>query len=237
VKPLEGRLAVVTGASRGIGGASAEALAAAGATVVRLSRSLENGTRGAFRDLRADLSRVEEIVRATTRILEQWGTPAIVVQNAGLFLLRPFEATEPAELDQHLALNVRAPFVLAQGLLPAMRGTGQGIHITIGSISDHVGLPENAAYTVSKFGVRGLHEALAAEYRGTGVRFSLISPGATDTPVWDPFDPDARPGFLRRALMLQPADVADAVVFAATRPPHATVEWLRLAPTPAESGS
>lgn len=234
--PLEGRLAVVTGASRGIGAACAAGLAAAGATVVRLARSLDEGTHGAFRDLRCDLSRVDQVVAATTRILSEWGTPAVVVQNAGVFLLKPFEATEPAELDAQLALNIRAPFVLAQGLLPAMRGAGGGVHITIGSTCDHVGFPDNAAYTASKFGVRGLHEALAAEYRGTGVRCSLVSPGSTDTPIWDPFDPDASPGLLRRALMLRPEDVADAVVFVATRPPHATVEWLRLAPAPVEGG-
>lgn len=230
MKPLEGTLAVVTGASRGIGLASAEALAAAGATVVRLSRSLPEGTHGPFRDVPCDLAETTGIVRATTRILNEWGTPAVVVQNAGLFLLKPFEETEPAELDRHLALNIRAPFVLAQGLLPAMRAAGAGIHITIGSICDHTGFPDNSVYTISKFGLRGMHEALSAEYRGTGVRFSLISPGSTDTPIWDPFDPDARPGFLRRALMLRPADVAEAVLFAATRPPHANVEWLRLAP-------
>ncbi|MBL8978297.1 MAG: SDR family oxidoreductase [Gemmatimonadetes bacterium] len=230
--PLEGTLAVVTGASRGIGRATAEALAAAGATVARLSRSLPEGTHGPFRDLRCDLGQVADIVRGTTRILSEWGTPAVVVQNAGLFVLKPFEATDPAELDQQLALNVRAPFLVAQGLLPAMRAAGAGLHITIGSTCDHLGYPDNAAYTASKFGVRGLHEALAAEYRGTGLRFSLISPGSTDTPIWDPFDPDARPGFLRRAMMLQPEDVAEAVRFVATRPPHATVEWLRLSPTP-----
>lgn len=230
--PLEGTLAVVTGASRGIGLATAEALAAAGATVVRLSRSLPEGTHGPFRDLRCDLGQVADIVRGTTRILSEWGTPAVVVQNAGLFVLKPFETTEPAELDRQLALNVRAPFLVAQGLLPAMRAAGKGLHITIGSTCDHQGYPDNAAYTASKFGVRGLHEALAAEYRGTGLRFSLISPGSTDTPIWDPFDPDARPGFLRRAMMLQPEDVAEAVRFVATRPPHATVEWLRLSPTP-----
>lgn len=230
--PLEGTLAVVTGASRGIGLATAQALAAAGATVVRLSRSLPEGTHGPFRDLRCDLAQVADIVHGTTRILSEWGTPAVVVQNAGLFVLKSFETTDPAELDQQLALNVRAPFVLAQGLLPAMRAAGTGLHITIGSTCDHQGFPDNAAYTASKFGVRGLHEALAAEYRGTGLRFSLISPGSTDTPIWDPFDPDARPGFLRRAMMLHPEDVAEAVRFVATRPPHATVEWLRLSPTP-----
>lgn len=230
MKPLEGSLAVVTGASRGIGLATAQALAAEGATVVRLARSLNDGTEGPFRNLRCDLAQVPEIVRASTRILGEWGTPAIVVQNAGLFVLQSFEATDPAELDQQYALNVRAPFVLAQGLLPAMRSAGRGIHVTIGSTLDHRALPDNSAYTTTKYGVRGLHDSLAAEYRGSGLRFSLVSPGAVDTPIWDPFEPDTRPGLLRRALMLRTADVADAVRFVVTRPPHATVEWLRLAP-------
>lgn len=236
MSPLAGKLAVVTGASRGIGLAVAQGLASAGATVVRLSRSLERGQHGRFRDLSCDLARVDQIIEACTRILGEWGTPYVIVQNAGVFLLAPFEETEPGELDRMLALNLRAPFVLAQGLLPAMRAAESGIHITIGSISDHVAFPENSAYTASKYGVRGLHEALAAEYRGTGVRFTLVSPGATDTPIWDPFEPDERPGLPRRAMMLRPDDVAEAVVFAATRPAHATVEWLRLAPNPATSG-
>ena len=97
MRPLEGRLAVVTGASRGIGAASAAALAGAGATVVRLSRTLEEGIHGPYRDLRCDLADVATVVRAATRILSEWGTPYIVVQNAGLFVLKPFEATELAE--------------------------------------------------------------------------------------------------------------------------------------------
>jgi NAD(P)-dependent dehydrogenase (short-subunit alcohol dehydrogenase family) len=236
MRPLEGKLAIVTGASRGIGAASAAALAGAGATVIRLSRTLPEGTQGAYRDLRCDLADVHAVVRTATRILSEWGAPQIVVQNAGLFVLKPFEATELAELELQYALNIRAPFVLAQALLPAMRAAGAGIHITIGSTCDHRAYPDNAAYTASKFGLRGLHESLAAEYAGTGVRFSLVSPGSTDTEIWDPFDPDARPGFLRRALMLRPEDVAEAVLFVATRPPHATVEWLRLAPNPGEGG-
>ncbi len=234
MKPLEGSLAVVTGASRGIGLAIAEGLAGEGATVVRMARSLTDGSDGPFRNLRCDLSQVAEVVRASTRILGDWGPPAIVVQNAGLFLLQPFESTDPADLDRHYALNVRAPFVLAQGLLPAMRSAQRGLHVTIGSTCDHIGYPDNSAYTTTKFGVRGLHEALAAEYRGTGLRFSLLSPGSVDTPIWDPFDPDARPGVLRRALMLRAEDVADAVRFVATRPVHANVDWLRLSPNPGD---
>ena len=230
---LAGQIAVVTGASRGIGLATATALMACGATVVRLSRSVSDGESGGFRDFRCDLSEAAQIERTCRQILERIGTPSLVVQNAGVFLLRTLEDTGTEELDRHIAINLRAPFLLARALLPAMRSAGRGMHITLGSVSDHTGFPENAAYAATKWGVRGLHEVLTAEYQGTGVRFSLISPGATDTPVWDPFDPDARPGFLRRAMMLRPEDVAEAVVFAATRPSHATVEWLRLSPAPA----
>jgi NAD(P)-dependent dehydrogenase (short-subunit alcohol dehydrogenase family) len=230
VTPLAGRLAVVTGASRGIGLATARALAGAGATVVRLARSLDDGPHDGFNDIRCDLADVNAIVAAATRILGEWGTPHIVVNNAGAFLLRPFEATEPRDLDQQYAVNLRAPFVIAQSFLPAMRAAGSGLLVNVGSISDHVGYPENSAYTASKFGLRGLHEVLVAEYRGSGVRFTLVSPGATDTRIWDPVNPDARPGFPRRAQMLHPDDVADVILFAATRPAHASLEWVRLMP-------
>jgi NADP-dependent 3-hydroxy acid dehydrogenase YdfG len=111
-----------------------------------------------------------------------------------------------------------------------MRGEGRGLFITVGSIVDHVGFPENAAYAASKYGLRGLHETLLAEYRGSRVRLTLVSPGPTDTEAWDPVRPDEREGFIRRADMLRPSDVADAILYVATRPPHVHVDWLRLNP-------
>jgi NADP-dependent 3-hydroxy acid dehydrogenase YdfG len=111
-----------------------------------------------------------------------------------------------------------------------MRLAGLGSFITVGSVADHTGFPENAAYAASKYGLRGLHETLLAEYQGTGVRLTLISPGPTDTSMWDPFDPDRRPGFIPRSAMLRPSDVAEAIVFVATRPDHVHIEWLRLGP-------
>jgi NADP-dependent 3-hydroxy acid dehydrogenase YdfG len=112
-----------------------------------------------------------------------------------------------------------------------MRQAGRGTFVTVGSVADHVGFPENAAYAASKFGVRGLHETLVAEYRGSGVNLSLVSPGPTDTSVWDPYDPDRRQGFVPRAAMLRPADVAEAIMFIVTRPAHVHIDWLRLGPT------
>ena len=132
---------------------------------------------------------------------------------------------EATDLEVQLAVNVRAPFYVAKAFLPAMREAGRGSFINVGSVADHIGFPENAAYAASKYGLRGLHETLLAEYKGSGVRLTLVSPGPTDTAVWDPVDPD------HREDMLRPADVAEAILFVATRPPHVLIDWLRLGPS------
>ena len=228
---LAGQVALVTGASRGIGAAVAKALAAEGAHVIRVARSLADGAKGSFEDIRCDLTDPAQVQRLGSRVLDQHGAPAIVVSNAGTFLLRPLEATDAEELETQLAVNVRAPFSVAKAFLPAMRKAGRGSFITVGSGADHIGFPENAAYAASKYGLRGLHETLVAEYKDTGVRLTLVSPGATNTAVWDPFNPDQRKGFMPRAGMLRPADVADAILFVATRPAHVHIDWLRLGPS------
>ena len=105
---------------------------------------------------------------------------------------------------------------------------GSGSHVLVGSVADAQGFSGNSAYAASKYGVRGLHEVLAEELRGTGVRATLVEPAATDTPAWDPYDPDHRPDLPDRAQMLAPADVAEAVLFAATRPPGVRLPLLRI---------
>jgi NAD(P)-dependent dehydrogenase (short-subunit alcohol dehydrogenase family) len=230
VTQLAGRVAVITGASRGIGAAAAETLAGEGARVIRLARTLRDVTRDNVEDVRCDLTDPQQVSRVAERIIAQYGAPDIVVSNAGAFLLRALEATETAEVDLQLAVNVKAPFYIAKAFLPSMRAAGKGSFISIGSVADHVGFPENAAYAASKYGLRGLHETLVAEYSGTGVRLTLISPGPTDTNMWDSVDLDNREGFTPRAMMLRPADVAEAITFVATRPSHVVIEMLRLGP-------
>lgn len=228
--PLGGRVAVVAGASRGIGLATAAALASAGATVVRLARSLESGARDGFIDLRCDITRDDDLRAALDSVAATAGPPDIVVASTGAFLLAPFEATTTAQLDAQLGANLRGPFALAQRAAIGMRARGGGVIVLIGSVADHTGLPGNAAYAASKYALRGLHETLVAELRGSGVRCTLLSPGATDTPLWDPIDPDGRDDLPDRAAMLRPADVAEAVVFVATRPAHVHIDWMRIGP-------
>ena len=228
--PLAGQVAVVTGASRGVGEATARALVVQGATVVRLARTLADGEDGPYFNLTTDLTDPVLLKRAMDEVLAEFGPPHLVVNNAGGFLLRLFEETTEEELLEQLEINLVAPFNVARALLPPMRQAGRGHLVTIGSIADHSAFPENAAYAASKYGLRGLHETLVAEYRGTGIRLTLISPGPTDTSLWDPFDPDRRAGFTPRAKMLKPSDVAGAVVWAVTQPAHVGVELIRLGP-------
>ena len=228
MSPLAGRVALVTGASRGIGAATADALQAAGARVIRVARSLPPANGSV--NVPADLTDPGQVEALAERVRREVGPPDVVISNAGGFLLRRLEDTSIAEFDAQLAINLRAAFALARAFLPMLRSAGRGSFITVGSVADHVGFPENAAYAASKYGLRGLHETLLAEYRGTGVRLTLVSPGPTDTAVWGPYDPDRREGFPPRAAMLRPADVAEAVMFVATRPPHVLIDWLRLGP-------
>jgi NAD(P)-dependent dehydrogenase (short-subunit alcohol dehydrogenase family) len=230
VSALQGRIAVVTGASRGIGEATARLLAAEGARVVRMSRSLAPAHGDDALDLRCDVTDASQVKAAADLVRAEWGAPDILVNNAGAFHLAPFEETTTAEFDAQVAANLRGPWLVAKAFVPMMREGNGGVVVTVGSIADHNGFPGNAAYAAAKFGVRGLHETLVAEHRGTGVRFTLISPGPTDTAAWDAVDPDSREGFTPRARMLRPADVAAAIVFAATRPPHVQLDWLRLGP-------
>jgi NADP-dependent 3-hydroxy acid dehydrogenase YdfG len=229
------RTALVTGASRGIGRAVARRLAASGARVALLARDVE-----ALRALAAelgggafpvgcDVSRPHEVQAAAERVaLDFDGAPDAVVNNAGLFHLQRLDETSPIDFARTVETNLVAPFLLLRAFLPAMRARGHGHLVTVGSIADRLALPENGAYAASKFGARGMHEVLRAELRGTGVRATLVSPGPVDTPLWDPVDPDTRPGFTPRAKMLAADHVADAVLYAITAPAAMNVDELRI---------
>lgn len=225
---------MVTGASRGIGRAIALALAGAGARVTLVARGVQ-GLHDVANDIGAmahampcDLGDMASVAALAEHLRIDEGAPDILVNNAGLFPLAALDETDPALFEQTVRLNLVAPFYLLRALLPVMKAKRVGHVVTIGSVADRSVFPGNGAYCATKFGQRALHEVLLQELRGSELRSTLISPAATDTSIWDAIDPDNRHGFPKRAQMLRSADVAEAVLWAVTRPAHVNVDELRL---------
>lgn len=232
--PLDGRIALVTGASRGIGLAAAQALSGAGARVALLARGRESLAEAvavvgasAF-SVTCDVSDSAALYGAVEQIRQTVGEPDILVNNAGRFLVSPAEQTSPDDFASVVSTNLVAPFAIVRALLPAMRKAGRGHIVTIGSIADRHIFPGNAAYSASKYGLRALHEVLHEELRGTGVRTTLVAPGPVDTQLWDPIDPDNAPGFTPRSRMLQADAVAAAVLYAVSAPDEVNIDELRI---------
>jgi NADP-dependent 3-hydroxy acid dehydrogenase YdfG len=225
------KIALVTGASRGIGLAVADALRAGGMHVVRLARSLRNESADRRTDITCDVTRPEDVDRAVARVEKELGVPDVVVNNAGIFFIKPLAETTFEDFTSALATNLTGPFLIARALVPKMAARGSGHLVTIGSISDYIGFSGSTAYAATKFGLRGMHEVIRQETAKTGLRTTLVSPGPVDTDIWDAVDPDSKPGFTKRKDMMRAEDVAAAVVYAVTQPEHVAVTEIRLLPT------
>ncbi len=233
---LAGQVALVSGASRGIGRAVALAFAREGARVVLLARGrgdLELVARAIESDggsalvVPGDAAEEDAARRAVEAALARFGRLDCLVTAQGAGAFGPLEASRVQDWDAMLRANLTATYLLCRAALPAMLAAGQGTIVALVSLAAVRAIPGCAAYTASKAGVLGLVRALAAEVRGRGVRVAALCPGAVDTPFWDeiPSPPD-------RSRMLRPEAVAEAALLIAAQPPGAFVEEIVLAPTP-----
>jgi 3-oxoacyl-[acyl-carrier protein] reductase len=222
VSDFENKVALVTGAGRGIGRAVALALAQAGCRVILSARTEQqlaeaaNAIRASGGDaliVPADLTKDEDIQRLTDSILKAWGGIDILVNNAGWGKRAPIIRGKIEDWDQTFRLNLRAPMILAKLFVPAMIEKGKGAVINIGSVSGKTGEADGAAYAASKFGLIGFTQSLYEEVREHGVKVSVILPGFVDTPMIPPVK------HLDRSKMIRPEDVAEAVLFVVNSPP------------------
>jgi 3-oxoacyl-[acyl-carrier protein] reductase len=202
---LTGRLALVTGASRGIGAATADALAAAGARVVLAARDRDALEAAAARIRRAggiasavevDVSKAEDVERLFAKV-EAVGPLAALVCAAGTVSRAPFADTTSAIWEQTLAVNLTGTFLCCRAAFAAMRLAGGGRIVNLGSLSGVYAtekFPGLSAYDVSKYGVIGLTEAIAVEGKELGISAICVSPGAVDTEMLRQANPELRPG-------------------------------------------
>jgi 3-oxoacyl-[acyl-carrier protein] reductase len=213
---LDGRVAMVTGASRGIGAAVARSLAAAGARVAIGSRSGDDpGIDGALAmpaDVR-DPGSLEALVAAT---VDRFGGLDILVVNAGVGAYGPFLDLPTEHIEEMIDVNVKGAIYAVRAALPALLKSDAADLVTIASEAGRRGLPYEAVYCASKFAQVGLTAALDHELREEGVRCTNVCPGgvATDFAMGRGRTPDMP----ELGGMMRPEDVAEAVLFVVTRP-------------------
>ena len=246
-KPLEGRVALVTGASSGIGDATARALASAGADVAIaarrhdrldvLARELEKaGTKVLV--LAADLLVEEENRRIVAETEAHFGRLDILVNNAGVMLLSPVDDSNPADWRRMFELNMLAPMVSSQAALDGMRARGGGHIISIASTAGRVANPNASGYAASKFGIVAFSESLRREVYKNNIRVTVIEPGVVATELRDHIPhadtKQALDNWAASMRQLQPEDVANAVLYCVTQPAHVNVNEILMRPTDQE---
>ncbi len=235
---LAGKNILVTGGGSGIGLAAAKMLLAEGARVAitgrdedklrRAAEELNAGERLFYRA--ADVADRAQVDALAEEVLRRFGQIDILVNNAGLNIKqRTFRDLTPENWHLLLGANLHGAFYCIRAVLPSMRERHNGLIINVNSISGKRSNPLGGlGYNAAKFGLRGLAMGLAAEEKDNGIRVCNIYPGEVNTPILE-----ARPspvGEERRRAMLQPEDVASAILFLATLPPRACIPELVITP-------
>jgi 17beta-estradiol 17-dehydrogenase / 3beta-hydroxysteroid 3-dehydrogenase len=230
---LEGKVAIVTGASSGIGEAVARMLASEGMRVALLARRIDRlralaRTIGESLPIACDVRDEAQILAAFAQVRERWGGVDVLINNAGLGRHAPLSSGATAAFREMLEVNVLALAICTREAVSDMKRRGVAGHILhVSSMAAHRVPEESGMYGASKFAVRGLLEALRKELRAEGskIRVSAVSPGYVRTEFAEVYtgDPDAAARTYGRFAVLEPDDVAELVRTIVTAPPHVQV--------------
>jgi NAD(P)-dependent dehydrogenase (short-subunit alcohol dehydrogenase family) len=230
---LEGKVAIVTGAARGIGRATALRFVAEGARVVLADRDRDAlaataaaaGPADAVLARPCDVARAAEVEALVAATLDRFGRIDILVNNAGYGLRATVEQTSEAEWDALMATNVKGVFLCSRAVLPAMRRQGGGTIVNVASTTSFIGIPERAAYVASKGAVAALTRAMAVDHAKEGIRVVAVAPGTVATDYYDRVVAGSRdPEGMRRMLAARqligragtPEEIANAILFLAS---------------------
>ncbi len=244
---VEGRVALVTGASSGIGEATAEALAKGGAKVAVAARRREKldalvsriqAMGGEAVALTADVSSPEAAAKMVHYAEAQFGRLDILVNNAGVMYLEPTADANLGRWRHMLELNVLGLIAASQAALPGMRARRDGHIVNIASTAGRIANPNSAGYAATKFGVVGFSEGLRKELVKDRVRVTVIEPGLVDTELRDHVaHEDAKQtvdAWAQSLRQLQSVDVANAILFAVSQPEHVCINEILMRPTDQE---
>lgn len=244
---LHNRIALITGASSGIGEATAIALAEAGAKVAIAARRRDRLDALAAQlahlgaeplVLPADLLDEHEAQRIVAETEAHYGRLDILVNNAGVMYLEPVADADLGRWRRMIELNLLSLIASTQAAVRGMRARGDGHIVNVSSTAGRVANPMGAAYSATKFGVVAFSEALRREVYQDRVRVSVIEPGLVATELRDHIGhaavKDAINAWADSVRQLQPDDVADAIVFCVSRPPHVCINEVLMRPTDQE---
>lgn len=230
--------AIVTGASSGIGKATAIAFAKSGIEVALVSRSasklntvaeeIQRTTQSKAAVYTLDLAAVNQVANQIAEICKSFGPVDILVNNAGMGYTNPLAKTTLEDWHKILELNLTSVFQCIQGVLPQMRDRTTGTIINVASIAAANAFPNWGAYSVSKAGLIALGKTLGVEERGNGIRTITISPGSVNTHLWDT---DTVQADFDRSAMLTPEIVAQSILHAALMPREAVIEEMTIMPS------
>jgi len=231
-KPLAGKVALVTGAGRGIGRAVARALAGGGARVALAART-ESDLRAAETEIEssggeaaafpADVSDEAQVAALVAGAVKRFGRLDIAVNNAGIAAAAPLEHTTTEDWDRLMAVNARGPFLVCRSAIPHLRAQGGGFIVNISSVVGVKAYENQSAYSASKHALMGMTAALAKEVRQDGIRVHAVSPGGVDTSMVKRMRPD-----LDRSVLMQPEEIAEIVLFLVTRRGNAVIDEVRV---------
>ena len=233
---LEGKVVLVTGASRGIGLAIAKTLGQEGATLVLAARNRKplaqaaRQVRGAALSMAADVTQPGDVKRLLAAVQKQLRRLDVLINNAGVFTFKPFAKTTLDDWGRNLSTNLTSVFLTTQAALPLLtRSHGDVVNIL--SISSRVAFRNCSAYSASKFGALGLTRVLRQELRARGIRVMAILPGMTDTRLKTEFTFP-----VRDETLIQPEDIAAAVLGALVQPRRTAVEEILVMPSQGPGG-
>lgn len=229
---LAGKVAIVTGASRGIGRAISVALAQEAATIVLAARSIQDLQKtteqvtkagGAAHIVHVELTEEDSIRNLVKVTGEKLGRLDILVNNAGVTHSAELQQTTTEDWQRCISINARAPFILCREALPLLKKSESAHIINIASIVGVKGYPLQSAYTASKHALRGMTMSLAEELRGSNIRVHLLCPGGVDTDMVD----NVRPDIVKDEL-IKPEEIAELVLYLVTHKGNAVVDELRI---------